>query len=380
MLECAEWARELFEEYYVRRPTQLVHTFPQDAKDSAGQPFWQGTRRPPSATPFDATNSVHGDFIVSSTFLRAFTLGLISSEFKPEDLSAKREAIIAAANSAQVSSWTPCDNVKIAYDPEKEKDSNQTASSAEDDAHMAALMAKLPSQADLGDWKMNVLDFEKDDDSNFHIDFVYSAANLRAVAYEIPVVSRLQAKLIAGKIIPAIVTTTAAMAGLVCLELFKLALGKKDLSVYKNTYANLAIPVFNMADAMPPGSYKYKDHTYSTWDSVKIKKGDLTTKQLIAELTTNHNIKPFTISYPLGSGMKNIYMSFGDYSRELDMKVSDLVRELLAAEKRELHPLQNCFKLFITPDDDDDDDMMMDVAPDDEAQDTFPPVWLYFKN
>ena len=30
--ECVVWARMLYEEYYVRRPLQLLHTFPLDAK------------------------------------------------------------------------------------------------------------------------------------------------------------------------------------------------------------------------------------------------------------------------------------------------------------------------------------------------------------
>jgi len=52
-------------------------------------------------------------------------------------------------------------------------------------------------------------EFEKDDDTNFHIDFIQSLANLRAICYHIEPVTKLQAKLIAGKIIPAIATTTA---------------------------------------------------------------------------------------------------------------------------------------------------------------------------
>lgn len=30
--ECVVWARMLFEEYYVRRPAQLVHTYPVNSK------------------------------------------------------------------------------------------------------------------------------------------------------------------------------------------------------------------------------------------------------------------------------------------------------------------------------------------------------------
>lgn len=57
--------------------------------------------------------------------------------------------------------------------------------------------------------------FEKDDDSNGHMDFVASASALRARMYAIEAADRLKTKRIAGKIIPAIATATAAVAGLV---------------------------------------------------------------------------------------------------------------------------------------------------------------------
>ncbi len=374
--EVVVWARNLFEEYYVRRPAQLIHTYPIDCKDSAGQPFWQGTRRPPHVVHYDPKNSAHVDFVVASTFLRAYVLKLIPSEFKPADLAQQGEHIAAVAAAVQLAPWRPKDNVKIAVDPEKEKEHEAAGVSAEDDAHMQRILASLPPQSSLAGLSLNVLDFEKDDDRNFHIDFIYSAANLRAVAYEIPTVSRLQSKLIAGKIIPAIVTTTAVVAGLVCLELFKLALGKRRLEDYRNCFCNLAIPVFNMAEAVPPVKYKFREHTFTTWDSVKINEGDLTVQQLIDVLKSKHNITPFQINFPVKTGSKIIYMSFGDY--DVTRKVSDLAREVLAKEKLKLEPLQRCIRLDVTPDDDDDG---MDLQEDKvgEQPDRFPPIYFYFK-
>lgn len=123
---------------------------------------------------------------------------------------------------------------------------------------------------------MSPLQFEKDDDSNGHIDFVTSASSLRAKMYSIEPADRLKTKRIAGKIIPAIATATAAVAGLVrmafcllilsfltdalkpdcisllrasfflntkvALELIKVVGGYR-LESFKNCFFNLAIPV-----------------------------------------------------------------------------------------------------------------------------------------
>lgn len=54
----------------------------------------------------------------------------------------------------------------------------------------------------------------------------------------------LQSKLIAGEIIPAIATTTAAVAGLMCLELYKLVQGHHDISSYSTSYFSLSSQYF----------------------------------------------------------------------------------------------------------------------------------------
>jgi len=60
---------------------------------------------------------------------------------------------------------------------------------------------------------INPEEFEKDHDDNGHIDFIHAASNLRARNYEIVECNRLTTKMIAGKIIPTIMTTTTAVAG-----------------------------------------------------------------------------------------------------------------------------------------------------------------------
>jgi len=51
-------------------------------------------------------------------------------------------------------------------------------------------------------------------DENFHIDVIYSMANIRAQNYGLSQMDWLTVKIKAGRIVPALATTTAAIAGL----------------------------------------------------------------------------------------------------------------------------------------------------------------------
>ena len=54
-----------------------------------------------------------------------------------------------------------------------------------DSAELERVVAAIPSVADLKGLKVTPLDFEKDDDSNHHMDFIVACSNLRASNYSI---------------------------------------------------------------------------------------------------------------------------------------------------------------------------------------------------
>jgi len=78
--------------------------------------------------------------------------------------------------------------------PEEEKEAaangNQAAEVAEltpdDEDLINKTLARLAdSSKDIEKDKINAAEFEKDDDTNFHIDFIHACANLRAINYQI---------------------------------------------------------------------------------------------------------------------------------------------------------------------------------------------------
>jgi len=78
------------------------------------------------------------------------------------------------------------------------------------------LLAEIPfdSKKQVDQYFIKPEVFEKDNDSNFHIDFMYSMANCRSANYKLEPMDWINVKLKAGRIVPALATTTAAIAGL----------------------------------------------------------------------------------------------------------------------------------------------------------------------
>lgn len=67
--------------------------------------------------------------------------------------------------------------------------------------------------------------------------------------------------------------------GLVGLELYKVLQGKK-VEAYRNTFANLALPLFAMAEPVAPKVFKHEKLEWSLWDRW-ILEGDLTVKDVL---------------------------------------------------------------------------------------------------
>jgi len=87
-------------------------------------------------------------------------------------------------------------------------------------------------------------------------------------------------KLKAGRIVPALATTTAAVAGLQTIELLKL-LKREDLALdkFKNAFLNLAVPSLYMIEPGAPVVSEIKPglkvDTWTRWDVEVTKKTTL---------------------------------------------------------------------------------------------------------
>ena len=108
-------------------------------------------------------------------------------------------------------------------------------------------------------------EFEKDDDTNWHVEWLTSASNCRAINYGIEVASKYETKGIAGKIIPAVATTTSTIVGLISFELLKYMNGCK-LDEYKSWFYNMADNTAVSAEPIQSPVIKLKNVEINSWN------------------------------------------------------------------------------------------------------------------
>ena len=122
----------------------------------------------------------------------------------------------------------------------------------------------------------NKITFNKDDDTLNHIDWLVTISNLRNLQYLIPLTDKYETRKIAGKIIPALITTTSIIAGYQIMEFIKIILNseKFDISKFTNIYLNTGI---NFYSCVTPTKVNKKIISgsmmdVSVWDKVEIPK------------------------------------------------------------------------------------------------------------
>ncbi|KAH7967635.1 hypothetical protein HPB52_001512 [Rhipicephalus sanguineus] len=308
--DCVVFARLRFQDQYDNQIRLLLRNYPENHTTSSGAPFWSGFKRCPHPIEFNPNNALHMDYIVAAANLRATMFGI--------PRITDREAIAEMLKVVEVPAFDPLPNANVAA-------GNTTVAVAQSDSdRVNQLLEELPDQSELGDVELTTLEFEKDDDTNFHVDFIVAASNLRAANYNIQPADRLKSKLIAGKIIPAIATTTSLVAGLACLELYKLAQGHKKLELYKNGFVNLALPFFGFSEPIPPAKKNFHGQEYTLWTAIDIQ-GEITLEKFIERFKEDFEVDIIILS----EGPRMLYANFQPPStRRLKMTMSEVLEDV----------------------------------------------------
>ncbi|CAD8078852.1 unnamed protein product [Paramecium sonneborni] len=266
--DCIKWARGKFQKYFVNDIKQLMYTYPEDAKTKDGNLFWTMPKRPPKPIQFDPENEIHQQFVSTFAFLRAKMFGLQTD--KDWRTKTYRQQVAKEANLITFPEWQPSEEKKKSISDKvkeqgqkeeiEENESNQNQSTQEETQLLFKQFRSLLPITLQSD------EFEKDFDQNGHIDFIHSFGNLRAANYKLEPMDWLTVKIKAGRIVPALATTTAVVAGLQTIELIK-TLKNVQISDMKNAFVNLAIPFVKLTEpGLVPKKKINEKVTVTLWD------------------------------------------------------------------------------------------------------------------
>ncbi|XP_055705856.1 ubiquitin-like modifier-activating enzyme 1 [Phlebotomus papatasi] len=321
--DCVKWARFHWQEQYSNQIQQLLFNFPAEQTTSSGEPFWSGPKRCPSPLVFDPNDSLHLSYIYAAANLKAEMYGI------PQERN--KDVVREIVSTIQVPQFVPRSGVKIAV-TDAALQQEQNGSDNIDHDRVKEILTELGKMGK-PNFRITPLEFEKDDDTNLHMDFIVAASNLRATNYKIQPADRHKSKLIAGKIIPAIATTTSVVAGFAVLEIFKLAQNCKDLSAYKNVFTNLALPLYTLSEPMPAPKNTYYDIEWTLWDRFEVT-GELTLAEFLEYFKNEHKLEITMLSQGVCM-LYSFFMQKAKCQERMGLLMSEVVKKV---SKKRIEP------------------------------------------
>lgn len=199
------------------------------------------------------------------------------------------------------------------------------------------------------------ISFEKDEDSNGHIQWITLSSNARAFNYDIPQCSFQECKEIAGNITPAVATITSVVMGFVFDEIMKYVYHVEPTK-YCNTFLNLGINMILMSEPMEAirqegkewdsllacATRTFSGETFTCWDNLCINAESNqihTVQDLCDYLESTYNVEVTT----LYSTTKILY-------NDINPKTTSYLQTLIKKEDSNLP-----YTIFVDAEDIDDD-------------------------
>jgi len=307
-----EEAIEIFYENYIFQIQKLIDEYPKDCKNKDGGIFWSGSKRFPEIINFNIKNKDCFNFIKFYCIL--FSRG-INVKINDDDNYIKEFV--------------------EKYEKPKYDEYNNKMPTREEELNEISTLKNYLINYDIEKIDMNKINpekFEKDVDTNNHVFFINLCSNLRAQNYRIPISDEQQTKMIAGKIVPAIASTTAIVTGFACMQLLTL-LNSDDLSFVKNCYINPSLNLYavnNPADVILMEDQEYNPlldgptiavpKGWNVWDIIDIK-GPMTCQEFIDYFKKKYNVNVLGIA----SNLKSIIqLSLPSKEMKLSMRIEDI--------------------------------------------------------
>lgn len=172
---CVELAIDIFQDVFNYQIKQLLTAFPPDhIVEDTGKPFWSGLKRVPTPLELNLNDPIHIDLIQSAANIYACMFRL------PLNRNAKE--VVEIAKKVPLKPFVPKSGVKIEVD-EKKKNNEPEVFNDEDEREIEKILKELNGVTINPDSKPEAIEFEKDDPTNYHIEFMGGVSNLRVYLY-----------------------------------------------------------------------------------------------------------------------------------------------------------------------------------------------------
>ncbi|XP_052043275.1 ubiquitin-like modifier-activating enzyme 7 isoform X3 [Apodemus sylvaticus] len=274
--DCVVWALGHWQLCFRDSIVELLRNFPSDKVLEDGTLFWSGSKMCPQPLQFDPNQDMHFLYVLAAANLYARMHGLLGSQSQP--------ALRKLLKQLLESDSTPQNLFSAELGQEQLKELQET----------------------LDDWRkgppLKPVMFGKDDDSDFikvHVNFVVAATDLRCQNYGVRPVNHDRIKQIMGRIVPAIVTSTAVVAGLLGLELYKVVSGPRPRGTFRHSYLHLAENYFIRSEPSVPAIQSFHHLEWTCWDCLKVSAGqpEKTLESLLAHLQEEYGLKVEILLY-----------------------------------------------------------------------------------
>jgi len=249
--DCVYNSIKMFYENYKNTIIQLLICFPAD-KEIDGKPYWSNGKRMPKSFDLDINNDYHLDYIEATSHLISRCYNI------PDDF-----------NREQIKEFCS----KINYNDDFKPDENKKIASNDSEIKIieSSTDINLPTNEKYQSLQFISQEFEKDDPTNWHVAWVNAASNMRALNYSIPPVSHIETKGIAGRIIPAIATTTSVVSGLIVIEMIKYMLAnhkiiEHKIENYRSTFVNLSDTTLVYSEPIKSEETEFAGVKFSIWE------------------------------------------------------------------------------------------------------------------
>ena len=335
--KCVEIGLKQYNINFNNKILDLIELYGKDSLNEEGNKYWTGDKRFPHPLPFNKDDKLSLLFVkkYSQILARSLSIQIIDDddEIKKIISKIKIEKYIPK----------PVDKSKKSFNYNKDKISKEERKIKRSKKleKVNNYIKEINQYFDTIEKGMNldlikIEEFDKDDETKGHVEFLYAFTNLRAENYDIEKCDISKVKMVAGKIVPAIASTTAAVVGIVALQLYIMKT-TDDIKNLRNCYFDLARNVIcfeNLRmnkfikdgnDKLEEGKKRYKliPEKYSIWDYLIINQ-TLTIKQFLDYMKKKYNVEVTSII----SKKINLFLKNNSSSDIFDKKIEEVYNNI----------------------------------------------------